>query len=465
MNIERPHYFFEVAETWWRSATNRGILAAILTVGSVTAAIKVVSLFREMTVAHAFGTGDNLDAFLIAIIPTSFAINVQIAALSAALMPTYIRTREKEGDAAARRLAENSVTILAAMLLLTTVVLLFLGEPLIGIIGSGFDEQKQAKTLELFYFLLPIIFLQGSIKIFGTFVNASERFGVIAAAPAATPVLTIGLLLATNRDDAQLLVLGVVGGAAIELAVVLAFARRTGVFVWPRWHGLDESTRRVIWQYLPTMLGALSGGAAWMVDQSMAAMLDPGSVASLNYGTKAVALVLTLSAGPISTAVLPYLSQLAAVGDAVQLRRSLVGWIAIILPISLLISAALFWGAEPLTRLFLERGAFGASDTATVAQLQALYALQIPFFLIGILAARVINAMSMNQITAIVGIMNLVTNIGFNLLFIEWMGLPGIALATTVVYMISMFVNLLIVSILLRRLEWRESGTGDGAQN
>ena len=50
---------------------------------------------RELAVAYQFGTGDALDAFIIAFLPASFAIDVQIAAFSAALMPTFIRVRRE----------------------------------------------------------------------------------------------------------------------------------------------------------------------------------------------------------------------------------------------------------------------------------------------------------------------------------------------------------------------------------
>lgn len=443
---------------WRLTSTNKGILTALMTVGTMVVAIKAVTVVREMTVAHVFGTGDSLDAFLIAIIPAYFAINIQIAALSAALMPVFIRTRHHDGEVAARKLAENALALVALMLVVTTGVLFLLGDDLVRLLGSGFEATKRAEALYLFQLLLPLIALQGIIKCIGTFINAAGRFAVVAAAPIATPALTIGALLVYPHAEGELLVFGVVAGAAIELLVVLIFAQRLRVPLLPRWHGLDARTRQVLWQYLPTMLGALTGGAALMIDQGMAATLEPGSVASLSYGSKVVALALTLSASPISTAVLPYLSKLAAAGDAAQLRRSLIGWIAVILPLSLPITAVLYIFSEPIIRLFLERGAFDAEDTLMVAQLQAFYALQIPFYLVGVLAARVINAMSMNQITALVGVLNVLSNIIFNLLLMRWLGLPGIALATTIVYMLSMFVNLGVVFFLLRRFEVASSG-------
>jgi putative peptidoglycan lipid II flippase len=430
----------------WRNAeVNRNILAALLTVGVATFALKFAAVGRELVVAYQFGTGDALDAFIIAFLPASFAINVQIAAFSAALMPTFIRVRREDGDAPARRIAESTLLAAVAMLIATSLLLLALDEWLIGLLTGGFAPEKRALTIELFHLLLPVIVIQGLVKFYGTLLNARRRFGLVAMVPMATPLLTVLLLLAAGRADPELLVAGVVVGAAIELVLLLPLARRLDLLVIPRWHGLDPATRRIMGQYLPTMLGALTGGTALMIDQGMAAMLDSGSVATLSYGGKLIALLLAFSARPLSAAVLPFLAELAAANDGRRLRHTFLGWLALTVAASLPIVIVLWYFSVPIVRLLFERGAFTAEDTALVATIQGLYALQIPFYLAGVLGSRVLNALSLNQVTAAIGVLNCIANIAFDYVFMLWLGLPGIALATSAVYLCSSLVILVIV--------------------
>ncbi len=439
-------------QAWQRAAVNRQVMAAALTVGAMTCVLKLVVAGRELAVAYRLGTGDSVDAFIIAFLAPSFAINVQIAALAAALMPTFIGVRDREGHEAARRLGESALLAVIVMLAVTSVLLLLLADPLTRALGSGFGAEKLALTRHLFYLLVPVVLLQGLVRFWGTLINASHRFALVAVAPMTTPLVTILAVLLTTRPGAGPLVVGVVGGSALELALVLTLARRLGLLVRPRWHGFDAPTRRVIGQYLPTMLGALTSGASVMVDQSMAAMLAPGSVASLTYGGKLVALVLALSATPISTAILPYLARLAAARDARHLRQTLIGWLGIVLLVSVPLAGLMFQFSTTIVRLFFERGAFDARDTALVSQIQSFYALEIPFYLAGVLGARVLNAMSLNQVTAMVGVMNFTGNIVFNLIFMRWLGLPGIALATSAVYLVSSVVILAVVRLRIRQM-------------
>lgn len=443
---------------WWQSQVNRRILMALLTVTAVTLILHLTVALREITIAYHFGTGDSIDAFIVAFIVPSFAINIQIAAITAALMPVFVRIRDRNGEMAARRLAENALLAVCLMLIVTTAILAFAGAPIVRLIGSGFDAEKQALTLRLLQLLLPVILLQGVIRCLASFINAGRRFAVVAAAPMATPLLTIALLLTVPQAGVDLLVAGVVGGSVIELVILAIQAHRLAVPILPRWHGFDPPTRMVMGQYLPTMLAALTGGASMMVDQSMAAMLAPGSVASLNYGGKLIAAILTLTAGPLSAAILPYLSQLAAERDVTRLRQSLTGWIGLAVALALPVSAIMYVFSEPVIRLVFERGAFTGEDTVMVARIQACYALQIPFYLAGVLGARLLNAMSLNQVTALIGIMNLVTNIVFNLLFIRWFGLPGIALSTAAVYACSSIVVLWVARSCLNRMQFQPIG-------
>lgn len=449
-----------LASVWGRSAATRQVFTAALTVAAATAVLKLATAGRELVVAHRFGTSDALDAFIIAILAPSFAISVQVAALSAAVMPTLIRVAEQDGEAAARRLVQNALVAVCLLLAVLTAALAMLGWPIVQVLGSGFSPEKKMLTLELMHLLLPLVALQGLVRFFATLLNARRRFGLVALAPLATPLLTVALLLGAGEADPRLLVAGVVGGSAIELALLVPSARWMGYPLLPRWNGLDAATRMVVRQYVPTMLGALMGSAVVMVDQTMAAMLEPGSVAALTYGGKVVTLVLAFSAQPLSTAILPWLSRLAAARDGPRLRHGFLGWLMIVMAASTPLALVLAFQAEPIVRLVFERGAFSAQDTALVSSLQVLYAIKIPFYLAGVLGSRVLNALSMNHIIALIGVMNFVSNIIGNLVLMRFLGVGGIALSTSCVYVLSSIVILIVVHRRTTRLcrEAREQG-------
>ena len=172
-----------------------------------------------------------------------------------------------------------------------------------------------------------------------------------------------------------------------------------------------------------------SGGL--LVDQSMAAMLPAGSVSALVYASRFVSVVLTLLAGAVSTAVTPYFSRMIAHRDWSGCRNTLRTWGWLTALVSVPLAAALIAGAHLLIRITLQHGAFGPHDTAVVTPVLALYALQIPFFVISRVFYRFLVAMRRTDLILYCGILNLALDIVLNMILMRWLGVAGIALATS----------------------------------
>ena len=92
------------------------ISLAALTVAGLSAAVKLVSLGLTLLIAAIFGTGDDLDAFFIALMVPSFAMTVIAGSFSSAMVPTYVRVMQQQGRAEAQALLSR-VMVLAAVLL------------------------------------------------------------------------------------------------------------------------------------------------------------------------------------------------------------------------------------------------------------------------------------------------------------------------------------------------------------
>jgi putative peptidoglycan lipid II flippase len=139
----------------------------------------------------------------------------------------------------------------------------------------------------------------------------------------------------------------------------------------------------------------------------------------------------------LGTAVFPHFSRMVAASDWAGIRHTLKTYIYLILLVTIPLTLILVYFSEPLVRLFFERGAFTLADTWRVSQVQALFLLQIPFYFLGILMVRLISSLNMNHILMQAAIINLLSKIVLNYLFMQRLGAAGIALSTTLVYAVS----------------------------
>lgn len=414
---------------------NRRIFSAAVLVGVLTLSTKIVAMAKEMFVAAAFGTGDAMDAFLVAILLPSYAINVLAGQMNAALIPVFVEVREKEGAAQAQRLFSGALVFSIALLAGAT-LLLGLAAPLVlPLLCSGFAPAKLQLTIQLFYLLLPLIVLTGLVMNCEAALNAGEKFALAALAPAVVPLATVAAAWAlAARWGVHALVLGVVAGTLLQLGLVIAALRRRGVGFTPRWRGLEPGIRRMIAQYFPAAAASAMMCSTQLIDQSMASMLAPGSVASLNYGNKLVALALTIGTMALGTAVLPFFSKMVAASDWTGLRHTLKTYLRLILLVTIPLVAAGMLLSRPLVALLFERGSFTAADTARVAGIQSMLLLQIPFYTLTILFVRMISSLQANKVLMWGTAISFVVNISLNYILMQFMGVAGIALSTSIVY-------------------------------
>ena len=428
----------------------------MVAVGGVTVITKAAAMAKDMVTASSFGTSDAMDAFLIAFVLPSIAINIIAGSLEVAIVPVYVQVRERDGAEAANDLLASILVSAALLLSLTAVVVVAAGPHLLHLFGSTFDGEKLLLTRRLFFLLMPLVVVGGCGMVLSAVLTANERFLLTAAMPLVSIALTIVLLVAGGKQlGVYALALGVLVGRVLEVLFLAWRMRRAGLLAWARSRRWHPALRQVLGNFGPIAVGAAVISNSLVVDQTMAAMLGSGNVAALNYGNKLVAAGLGAVAPVVVTVIFPHFARMVATGDWPGLRHTFrtYSWliVALTVPVSLLIGIF----STDLVRLLFERGQFTAADTAIVARVQSLYALQIPFYVLSMVGVRLLSAMQSNRAVMIIFMASFVVNVIGNLVFMRWWGLPGIALSTSVVYLLSMLLVLIAIGRRIAELEGR----------
>lgn len=409
-----------------------------MTVGGFTFLVNLAAIVKELVVARQFGTGDAVDALLIAFLLPSFAVNVFAASCNTAFIPTFIRVRENEGRDKAQQLLSGVIICNTTILIIVSAMLALTATFTLPILGSGFSTSKLELTRSLFFIFLPILVISGLKMTWAAVLNASDRFALVALSPGVIPLAMIAMFFLTSRIwGIYSLAVGTLCGYMIEAGLLAWGLRHSGFHLTLHWHGLDHALRNVINQYIPVVAGAAMMSGTILIDQSMAATLGTGSVSTLNYGGKVLTLILGIGSVSLSTAVFPHFSRMVAASDWGGIRHTLKTYIYLILLVTIPLTIILVYFSLPIVRLFFERGAFTSADTWRVGQVQSLFLLQAPFYFLGILIVRLISSLNMNRVLMEVAIINLLSKLFFNYFLMKRMGVAGIALSTTLMYIVS----------------------------
>lgn len=420
------------------ASANRAVLKAVLTVGVFAVGVKVVSVVKESVVAAAFGTSNAFDAFVIATLAPSVVVSLISNSLNAALIPTYIGARDKNGQASAGRLYATVLLLNLMLLAVLSLVVALTSPKWLPLIASGYSPEKLALAQRLVYWSMPLVVATGLSTTWGAVLNAHEKFGVVALAPALNPLaILLALALAYKAWGIGALVAGTLLGAALEAALIGWALFRRGHSLLPRWYGMTDEVRTVFSQYGATISGAFLITSMGLVDQGMASMLGPGSNSALSYGMKIPTAFGGLGMAALGTAVLPRFSKMVSEENWVEFRRTLWKYLLIVGALSILLACVLAGFTRFITTVLYERGRFSAQDTDLVSRVQLFYLLRMPIPITGTLLVRALNAMRANQFLAIIAILQTILNAVLDWVFMQRMGAAGIAASSLGVSMVA----------------------------
>ena len=432
-------------------SVNFRIFRAIIVIGGVTLVTKLVSMVKDVKVASVFGTSDSMDAFLAAFVIPTYCINVVAGSFNAALIPAYITVRDNKGPEKALQLFLGFTTVSIALLIVITIMIEMSSSYTLPLLSIGFDQNKAGLTKYLFYWLLLSIPLSGLANIWIAILNANEQFTGATITSIMVPVVQICTLFWVKYSvQINLLAWGTIGGFVAQLCLLGLLLHKNGIALIPVWPTLDADMRMVIKQYLPMVAGASLMSSNLIIDQAMAATLGPGSIAILSYSNRIVALVLSIGTMALSTAILPYFSKMIAASKWTAIKKSIRTYILLILLTSVPVTLLLMAFSTSIISFLYEYGSFTTEDSNLAAKVQIMYAIQIPFYTLSILVVRVISALKANQVLMRGAVLNIILNFACNYFLTGYMGVAGIALSTSLVYIVSFLYLYISMNNILR---------------
>jgi putative peptidoglycan lipid II flippase len=406
--------------------TSTGFRRTVFVVAAMTILAGASQLLLELAIARNFGRGLDVDAFYLAFLLPSVAVNIFAGGtIFGAFSPAYARVIDASGSTAGREFLGQAVVVLFAWLTIVSVGIL-MAYPLLWIEGAPLEGSPARElALTMFSLLLPLLTLNGLSSLLASALGVHGHHAAASFAPGLVPmtaVVVVALMHATLGIRA--LVLGLILGGVTQLIFLLVCAYRGGLLVFNLTPALG---RNFVSQYA-WMLGAAALLAGIMItDQIMAGKLAPGSVATFNFGTRLIAMLLAFATVVISNAAVPHFSRLVLNMEGNAVWNALTRHLLIVAAAGTVIALAVAALSLPIVQLVFEHGAFKSSDSLAVAQFQAVYALHIPFYLTGVIGWRMLNALQRNEVLLLIAAMCCGLNVVTNLVAVPSFGLLGIA--------------------------------------
>ncbi len=416
---------------------------------------RIAGLVRDMIVASVFGAGFATDAFFVAFtIPNLLRRFFAEGSLTAAFVPTFTDVYHNRGVDEARRVARICWTLLLVVMVGVTLLGLLASPWLVKLIGYGFTGTagKLALTDLLNRVMFPYIFFISLVALFTGILNVRGHFLMPSLSPVLLNLAMIGcaLFLAPFfQQPIMALACGVLIGGLVQFLMQIPVLYRHGFDLRFDINFRHPAVTKIVQLMLPGILGVAIYQINIVLTRLLASFLTEGSVSWLYYGQRLFEFPQGIFIVSLAQAVLPAMSRQQSAGDLDGFRESLRFALIMILLVTLPAALGLVFCGKAVYSLFFMYGAFTAFDVEQAALALAWYAPGLLFVGVSRVVVPSFYALKDTRTPVLVSFWTLLTNVGFGLLLMQFMGHAGLALALT---LSTVFNAIVLVWLLSRRL-------------
>jgi putative peptidoglycan lipid II flippase len=399
------------------------MLKSVLTVGGWTMLSRVLGFIRDMIVADLIGAGPVADAFFVANkLPNLFRRLFGEGAFNAAFVPEFSGLLATEGPAAARRFAQEAVSVMAFWLGCLTIVGEIFMPQLMHVFAPGFVDipDKFALTVDLARITFPYLMLICLAALLSGALNGMEHFWAAAAAPVLYNLFAIAALIGLTPfvpTAGHAAAWGVSVSGVAQLTLLVWAVHRAGMPLRIPRPRLTPAMKLLFRRMTPGLIGASAAQLNQAVDLIIASLLPAGTVSLLYYADRIQQLPLGVIGVAVGTALLPMMSRQVRGGDEAAALASLNRAIEYALFLTLPAALALTVSAFPIMWVLFGRGAFHIEDARLASQSLAAYAIGLPAVVLLRVLAPAAFARGDTALPVKIGMVTLAVNFLLNIVF------------------------------------------------
>lgn len=404
----------------------------IIALMAVTIVVKITGLIKEIVFSYYYGASNITDAYLISLTIPAVIFALIGAGIATGYIPLYNKINQEQGEEAATEFTNNVLNFVLLLCTLIVIVVFLFTRPLIFIFASGFEGE----TLELAILFTRIsivsVYFTGMLYIMDANLQVKDAYKVPQLAVIPMILITIASIAASAHYGVYILVIGSVFAVIVQALIVIVYAYKKGYTYKFKVNFNDFYLKRMIYLSLPVIVGSSVLQLNKIVDRTLASQIAVGGISALNYAFKIEGFITGIFVISIVTVMYPNISRMAVAHNFVGMKKALseaiTGISLFVIPAT--VGAMIF--AKPIVVLMFGRGEFG--ETAI-----AMTSISLLFYSVGMIGVgirstlvKAFYSLEDTRTPVINSSIALVLNIILNIILSRYLGIGGLALATSI---------------------------------
>ncbi|GBD97318.1 MAG TPA: hypothetical protein ENG83_07780 [Nitrospirae bacterium] len=399
---------------------------------------KGIGFLIPFFIAAWFGVSSKTDSFFFAFGLILFLAQMFAPAVESVIVPFItdaIAKNEDVGEFLGRTLGISAVGLSALAVLFLMVI-----KPVLSIL-TRFSPDELNLIQTILFETAPLVILLVWTGILSGTLNAYKIFSIPALSPAFRAIVAIAFIFAFKESiGVHAIAWGYVIGEAIRLGILFLFLKKLRLFRLKFSIGWEKSFSQFFRTSSYQIIGLSVLAFTPIINQTMASWLGTGNVSLLEYANRLYLIPTTLMSSGLMVTVLSHWSIDYQTGGEAVLKKNVLNGVKAVGAGGLLLTICIFLAKDYLVSMVYGHGEFPKEQIHEVAQIFGFFLLGLTPFLIALLYSRAFLTKKNTKVLLFTAMIMVMGTIIFNLIFMQIMGIRGIALASSIVAFVSLAV-------------------------
>jgi len=414
----------------------------------LTVLTKLLQIIFFPLVAAFFGTSGEFESFVIAWSIPTFISTALLGSFGTAFIFIFTEQRVKYGNKSAWDFASSLINVVLLGAVGITMAGVLLSPWLIDLLAPGMESVYKHIGIRLTQILFITVVFFALIMILAAILQSHQSFIVpVIATLFGNVVLIATMLVLEQRIGIYLLPLASILAYASTVLLLLTASKRLW---WDGYRFKMNTQAPVLKEALLMFLGVSVIGALWqinlIINRFFASFLPTGSIATLEYASRSVFLIIELLSASVVIPLYQRMSIESAMGDKGKVRDTFSLGIKItavlLFPLAIFVTFLRF----PIFQVFLEYGKFTAQNTVQVSSVVLYLSLSMIGSGFGQMIVCTYCVLRKVRLLLIVSFCGLILNIFLSGVLHQPMGVEGLALATGIATLFGSIFSLVLLN-------------------
>ncbi|TWT27784.1 murein biosynthesis integral membrane protein MurJ [Planomicrobium sp. CPCC 101110] len=421
----------------------------VLIVMILTIISQITGFGRDLTLAYFYGTSNISDVYLITLTITGTMFVFLGTGISTGYIPLLSNLIQNVNSTEGLKFTNNLINLLLIFSTILITLGLIFTESIVIVFAYGFD--KDALSLAVLFTRISIIsiYFTTMIYIFKGYLQVKDSFFISTIIGIPLNVLVIISIAVSFSSSVFLLIIGYVFATFVQFFILIIHAYRKGYRYKTVLDFKDKNIKKLIVIAIPVIIGTSVDQINTIVDRTIASQISIGGISALNYAYTLTRFALAVVVVSTTTVLFPFLSKKAANSDLLGLKAVLsnviVGVILLIIPATL----GFMMLSEQIVTMLFGRGAFDKEAIIMTANALFYYSIGLIGYALRDIFSSVFYSLQDSKTPMINAAIAMAMNIILNVILSKYMGISGLALATSIS---AIFCTALLTISLKRKL-------------